>query len=44
MYSKYDIINEAANKCNMHTSNDEDEDWDIWFIDGAILPSLLTKM
>jgi hypothetical protein len=28
----------------MKASADEEEDWDIWFIDGPIAPSLLTKM
>jgi hypothetical protein len=28
----------------LRTSTDEDEDWDIWFIDGPIIPALLTKM
>ena len=28
----------------MRTSLDDEEDWDVWFIDGPIIPALLTKM
>jgi tubulin polyglutamylase TTLL6/13 len=35
----------VAADCNLRTCCDpDDEDWDIWFIDGPILPTLLTKM
>ena len=43
-YTQYEIIHEVAVKCNLRTSCDEEEDWDIWFIDAPVLPSLLTKM
>lgn len=41
MYTQYDIIHEVAQDCNLRTSIEEEEDWDIWFIDGPTLPSLL---
>jgi len=34
----------VANETDFRLSYDEDEDWDVWFIDGAILPTLLLKM
>ena len=33
-----------AAACNLRTSVDEDEDWDIWWIDGPTIPALLCKM
>lgn len=45
LYTQYEIIHEVATECNLRTCQEEgDDDWDIWFIDGPILPSLLTKM
>ena len=35
---------EVAETCKMRTSIDEEEDWDIWFIDGPTIPTLLGKM
>ena len=43
-YTQYEIIHEVAAFCNLRTSVDEEEDWDIWFIDGPVLPTLLQKM
>lgn len=43
-FTQYEIVSEVAAAANMRTSQDEDEDWDIWFIDGPIMPSLLTRM
>jgi hypothetical protein len=37
-------MHEVSNRCNLRTSVDEEEDWDVWFIDGPIIPALLTKM
>jgi hypothetical protein len=37
-------MEEVANECNLRISTDEDEEWDIWWIDGPILPTLLLKM
>ena len=44
LYTQYEIIHDVAAKCNFKTSTDEDDDWDIWFIDGPTMPSLLQKM
>jgi hypothetical protein len=44
LYTQYEIIHEVAAECNFRTSVEDDEDWDIWFIDGPTLPSLLQKM
>jgi tubulin polyglutamylase TTLL6/13 len=44
LYSRYEIMEEIAEENNMRTSVDEDADWDIWFIDGPIIPSLLIKI
>lgn len=37
-------MHEVAEACNLRTSVDEDEDWDIWWIDGPTIPALLAKM
>lgn len=44
VYTQYEIIHEVAKDLNLRTSVDEDEDWDIWFIDGPTIPALLVKM
>lgn len=44
LYTQYEIIHEVAAACNLRTSVDEEEDWDLWFIDGATIPALLGKM
>lgn len=44
LYTQYEIIHEVAAACNMRTSVEEEEDWDLWFIDGATIPALLGKM
>ena len=47
-YTNYEIIHDVAAELRMRTVCDEDgcqvEDWDIWFIDGPIMSTLLTKM
>ena len=43
-YTQYEIIHEVAAACNLRTSVDEDEEWDIWWIDGPTIPALLCKM
>lgn len=43
-YTQYELIHEVAAAVNMRTSIDEDEDWDVWFIDGPTIPALLVKM
>ena len=44
VYTQYELIHEVAAACNLRTSMDEEEDWDIWFIDGPTIPALLVKM
>jgi tubulin polyglutamylase TTLL6/13 len=44
LFTQYDIIHWVASDCSLRTSTDEEEDWDIWFIDGPILPILIQKM
>jgi len=44
LYTQYEIIHEVAVDCHLRTSVDEEEDWDIWFIDGPSIPALLQKM
>lgn len=35
----------VAEECNMYTEfEDEEADWDIWFIDSAVTPTLLSRM
>ena len=43
-YTQYELIHEVAAALNLRTSIDEEEDWDIWWIDGATIPALLVKM
>ena len=38
------MLQDCADETDFRLSLDEEEDWDIWFIDGAILPTLLMKM
>jgi tubulin polyglutamylase TTLL6/13 len=36
-YTQYEIIHDVAAECNFRTShNEEEEDWDLWFIDGPV--------
>ena len=44
LYTQYEIMQEVAEACNFRTSLEEDEDWDVWFIDGPTIPALLVKM
>jgi hypothetical protein len=37
-------MQDVANETNFTLSNDEEEDWDIWWIDSSILPTLIYKM
>ena len=44
-FTQYEVLEDAARETNFKLSNDpEDEDWDIWWIDGLIFPTLLHKM
>lgn len=44
LYTQYEVIHEVATALNLRTSIDEEEDWDIWFIDAPTIPALLVKM
>lgn len=44
LYTQYEIIHDVASECGFRTSVEDDDDWDIWFIDGPVIPSLLMKM
>ena len=44
LYTQYEIIHEVAAELNFRTSVEDDDDWDVWFIDGPTLPCLLQKM
>jgi tubulin polyglutamylase TTLL6/13 len=37
-------LEDCANETDLRLTTDEEEDWDIWWIDGPILPTLLLKM
>jgi hypothetical protein len=43
-YTQYEIIHDVAQASNFRTTTEEEEDWDIWFIDGPVMPQFLTKM
>ena len=43
-YTQYDVIQDAANESNFKLSTEEEDEWDIWWIDSMILPTLLHKM
>ena len=44
LYTQYEVIHEVAAALNLRTTLDEEEDWDIWFIDAPTIPALLVKM
>lgn len=43
-YTQYEIVKDAADETDFRVTIDDEEDWDIWFIDGPILPTLILKM
>jgi tubulin polyglutamylase TTLL6/13 len=43
-YTQYEVLEDAARESNFRLSTDEEEDWDVWWIDGPIFTSLLHKM
>ncbi len=43
-YTQYEVLQMCADETNFRLSTDEEEEWDIWWIDGPILPTLLLKM
>lgn len=44
LYTQYEVLQDCADETNFRLSTEEEEDWDVWWIDGPILPTLLTKM
>ena len=44
LYTQYEIMADAGKEANFSLSQEEEQDWDIWWIDSAILPTLLQKM
>lgn len=43
-YTQYEVLEDCSQETNFRLSTDEEEEWDIWWIDGPILPTLLMKM
>jgi len=43
-YSRYEVMDDVAEEVGMRTTDDEELDWDVWFIDGPIIPALLIRM
>ena len=43
-YTQYEVLEDCAQETNFRLSTEEDEEWDIWWIDGPILSTLLMKM
>lgn len=38
------MLQDCADETDFKLSMDDEEDWDIWWIDGPIIPALLFKM
>ena len=44
-YTQYfEVLEECANEVNFKLTTDDEDEWDIWWIDGPILPTLLIRM
>lgn len=43
-YTQYEVLEDCAAETGFTLSTDEEEDWDIWWIDGPIIPTLLMKL
>lgn len=43
-YTQYEVLQDCAEETDFRLTIDDDEDWDIWWIDGPIIPALLFKM
>lgn len=43
-YTQYEVLQDVADENNFKLSTDDEEEWDIWWIDGPILPTLLLRM
>ncbi len=44
IYTQYEILADSGKEVNFVLTQDEEQDWDIWWIDAPILPTLLQKM
>lgn len=43
-YTQYEVLQDCADETDFRLSTEEEEDWDVWWIDAAIIPTLLIKM
>lgn len=43
-YCQYRILDDAARHAHFRVTCDEDDDWDIWWLDGMIQPTFLQRM
>jgi hypothetical protein len=43
-YTQYEVLKDVADEINFVLSYDEEEDWDIYWIDGPVAPTFLLKM
>ena len=44
IYTQYEVLKEVAEEQNFVLSYEEEEDWDIYWLDGPIAPTFLQKM
>lgn len=44
LYTRYDVIRDVGLNYNFRLTEDEDEDWDIMWCDGGVVPEKLAKM
>jgi hypothetical protein len=44
LYTQYEVLKDVADEINFVLSYDEEEDWDIYWIDGPVAPTFLLKM
>ena len=43
-YTQYELFEDCVVETGFRLTKDDEEDWDIWWIDGPILPTLILKM
>ncbi|CDW87803.1 tubulin-tyrosine ligase family protein [Stylonychia lemnae] len=43
-YTQYEVLKDVAEDLNFNLSYEEEEDWDIYWIDGPVAPAFLLKM
>ena len=44
LYTQYEVLKDVGEEANFTLSYDEEEDWDVYWIDGAVSPAFLLKM